>query len=141
MEFTQLRDTLISNFRVLDTCCTTGCISTANTPSRISALRQVTAKNGVHFVTAGYKHLTSAYVTALKLYSPTRQALQNRTVTSGEVSGVVWVQLVLFRLNILRPRSMAWPVSSSGATLCRGGSTPSDATSSSSYVSFLFIES
>jgi hypothetical protein len=72
MEFTQQRATFIrhlvarglKNFRVLDTCCTTGCIRTAITPTRTSALRQVTAKDGVHFVTSGYRHITSAYVRA-----------------------------------------------------------------------------
>jgi hypothetical protein len=73
-DFTQLRHTLIrrlvahglKNFKVLDTCCITGCVSTATTTSRLSELRQVTAKDWVHFVTAGYKHLAAAYISALK---------------------------------------------------------------------------
>jgi hypothetical protein len=95
MQFIQLRTTLIrhqvarglKNFRVLDTCCTTRCISMANTSTRTSALRQVTAKDGVHFVTSGYKHLTLAYVGALRIMLATCKLRQNRSVTSGEVSG------------------------------------------------------
>jgi hypothetical protein len=56
--FLQLRNSLIKilvtaglkNFKVLDTCCTTTCATTANTKTRITDLKTVTAKDGVHYV-------------------------------------------------------------------------------------------
>jgi hypothetical protein len=63
--FLQLRHSLIrqlvsrglTNFKVLDTCCTTTCIGTATLTHRLSELRKVTAKDGVHFVTQGYANM------------------------------------------------------------------------------------
>jgi hypothetical protein len=59
--FLQLRNGLIKtlvsagvkNFKVLDTCCTTNCATTANSKTRLSELKTVTAKDGVHYVAAG----------------------------------------------------------------------------------------
>jgi hypothetical protein len=69
--FIQLRNLLIrslvqkglKNFKVLDTCCVTTCKTTANLKDRVTELRKVTAKDGVHFVAAGYGNL-AARVTA-----------------------------------------------------------------------------
>ncbi len=44
----------LSNCRVLDTCCVTDCIPTANADTRIESLKAVTAKDGVHFLGTGY---------------------------------------------------------------------------------------
>jgi hypothetical protein len=63
--FLQLRHSLIrqlvsrglTNFKVLDTSCTTTCIGTATLTHRLSELRQVTAKDGVHFVAQGYANM------------------------------------------------------------------------------------
>ncbi len=41
---------VISNCRVLDTCCVTDCNPTANLKTRIDALRAVTAKDSIHFL-------------------------------------------------------------------------------------------
>ncbi len=59
--YTNLRNTLIRhlvasglrNFKVLASCCMTDCISTANTATRLDALRTATAQDGIHF-TAGW---------------------------------------------------------------------------------------
>jgi hypothetical protein len=53
----QLVSAGLSNFRVMDVCCTTTCSATACTDGRLKGLKSVTAKDGVHFVDAGYKNL------------------------------------------------------------------------------------
>ncbi len=45
------------NFKVLDTCCATGCPATSNTSTRIAELKNVTAGDGVHFSKAGYSNI------------------------------------------------------------------------------------
>jgi hypothetical protein len=63
--FIQLRSSLIkllvshgiSNFKVMDACCPTNCSLTASVCERIVELKKVTAKDGVHFIDAGYKKL------------------------------------------------------------------------------------
>jgi hypothetical protein len=59
---------------VLDTCCTTNCAKTANTKTRLTDLKMVTAKDGVHYVAAGYRNLAIRSVSCLKtsLVSPPR---------------------------------------------------------------------
>jgi hypothetical protein len=47
----------IANCRILDTCCVTDCIPTADTNTRLKALRTVTARDGIHFLEAGYDWL------------------------------------------------------------------------------------
>jgi hypothetical protein len=49
----------LTNFKVLDTCCTTNCTSTATITHRLEQLKQVTAKDGVHFIAQGYANLAS----------------------------------------------------------------------------------
>ncbi len=80
--FLQLRNSLIKilvsadvkNFKVLDTCCTTSCATTANTKTRIADLKLVTAKDGVHYVAAGHRNLAVRSISCLKtlLVSPPR---------------------------------------------------------------------
>jgi hypothetical protein len=65
--FLQLRHSLIrqlvsrglTNFKVLDTCCTITCINTATITHRLAELRQVTAKDGVHFIAQGYTNMAN----------------------------------------------------------------------------------
>jgi hypothetical protein len=81
--FLQLRNSLIKtlvtaglkNFKVLDTCCTTTGATTANTKTRLADLRSVTAKDGVHYVAAGYRNLATRSLSCLKtmLASPPRE--------------------------------------------------------------------
>jgi hypothetical protein len=47
----------IQNCRVLETCCVTDCIGTADINTRIEALKQVTAKDSIHFLATGYDNL------------------------------------------------------------------------------------
>jgi hypothetical protein len=62
--FWQLRNDLIKqlvtqeikNFKFMDFRCTTARKPTANNLERLAELRKVTAKDGVHFVDAGYKN-------------------------------------------------------------------------------------
>jgi hypothetical protein len=49
----------VTNFKVLDACCTTTCATTANTKTRLTDLRGVTASDGVHFVAEGYQNLAA----------------------------------------------------------------------------------
>ncbi len=64
-DFIQLRHILIKeliansvkNFKVLDTCSVTALNCTANTSTRIAALADVTAQDGVHFTSDGYFNL------------------------------------------------------------------------------------
>ncbi len=63
--FIQLRTSLIkqlvsqglTNFKVMDSCCPTNCSLTANISERIVEMRKITAKDGVHFVDAGYRKI------------------------------------------------------------------------------------
>jgi hypothetical protein len=71
--FIQLRNLLIrtlvqkglKNFKVLDTCCVTSCKTTANIAERLSEMKKVTAKDGIHFVTAGYCNLAARATASL----------------------------------------------------------------------------
>jgi hypothetical protein len=73
-DFLQLRNNLIrqlvakglSNFKFLDTCCTTTCTSPANTATRLAELRKGTAKDGVHFIAKGYVNMANRASACLK---------------------------------------------------------------------------
>jgi hypothetical protein len=56
----------VKNFRVVDSCCMTHCTPTSNTATRISELRTVTSKDGIHFVETGYKILAASCVSSLR---------------------------------------------------------------------------
>jgi hypothetical protein len=45
------------NCRVLDTCCVASCTPTADLQTRVSALKEVTAKDHIHFTAEGYANL------------------------------------------------------------------------------------
>jgi hypothetical protein len=53
------------NFKVLDTCCATGCPATSNTSTRIAELKNVTASDGVHFSKVGYSNIVKRCSTCL----------------------------------------------------------------------------
>jgi hypothetical protein len=71
--FTEIRNFLIrhlvsaglTNFRVMDICCTTSCSITACADERLKSLRSVTAKDGVHYVDVGYKNLAGRCIDCL----------------------------------------------------------------------------
>jgi hypothetical protein len=54
----------LTNVRVLDTCCVTSCAGTANTESRLCALRDVMAPDGVHYLSDGYANFVSQCASA-----------------------------------------------------------------------------
>jgi hypothetical protein len=54
----------LTNVRVLDTCCVTSCAGTANTESRLNALRDVMAPDGVHYLSEGYANLVAQCASA-----------------------------------------------------------------------------
>jgi hypothetical protein len=66
-DFLRLRNDLIknlvaagvTNFKVLDACCTTAGATTANAKTRITDLMRVTARDGIHFTVEGYQNLAS----------------------------------------------------------------------------------
>ncbi len=69
----------IKNFRVMDSCCTTPCTSTSNTVNRISELKKVTFKDGIHFIEQGYKNLAENCVASLRaLLSTTSERTRGR---------------------------------------------------------------
>jgi hypothetical protein len=47
----------LANCRVLDTCCVASCIPTADLQTRVSALKEVTAKDHIHFTVEGYANV------------------------------------------------------------------------------------
>jgi hypothetical protein len=49
----------VTNFKVLDACCMTAGATTANTKTRVTDLKHVTARDGVHFVAEGYRNLAA----------------------------------------------------------------------------------
>jgi hypothetical protein len=80
-DFIQLRHTLVkelvadgvSNFKVLDTCSATALPCTANTASRIQALAEITARDGVHLKPEGYLNLARSIGTGMdSLAAPKR---------------------------------------------------------------------
>jgi hypothetical protein len=63
--FIRLRNELIkhlvqnglTDFNVMDTCCTTTCTQTASIQDRLEELKKVLSNDGVHYSTIGYKNL------------------------------------------------------------------------------------
>jgi lysophospholipase L1-like esterase len=47
----------LTNFKVMDACCPANCSLTADISERIAEMRKITAKDGVHFIDAGYKKI------------------------------------------------------------------------------------
>ncbi len=50
----------ISRCHVLDSCCVANCPVTANTATRLEALKRVCARDGVHFTSGGYDNLVAS---------------------------------------------------------------------------------
>jgi hypothetical protein len=101
-------------------CCTTTCTSTSNTVTRISELRKVTAKDGIHFIEQGYKNLAENCVSSLRsLLSSTSERARGGVHKSG----------VFFWRGFRSPVGSSLPTptgsssSSSRGYLGRGGAT------------------
>jgi hypothetical protein len=56
----------LTNFKVMDSCCVTDCIPTANLPERLEGLQKVTSKDGIHFSHDGYKNLSSRVLSCIE---------------------------------------------------------------------------
>ncbi len=56
----------LTDFKVLDSCCTTDCKQTANIPERLNSLRETAWQDGVHCSSKGYKHLADRATNCLK---------------------------------------------------------------------------
>jgi hypothetical protein len=70
----------VTNFKVLDACCTTTCATTANTKTRLTDLKNVFAGDGVHFVAAGYQNLAARSLVCIRaLLSAPPRASKNAT--------------------------------------------------------------
>jgi hypothetical protein len=52
----------LSNVRILDTCCESGCAPTDNINVRLEKIREVISSDGVHFSQLSYKNITSACI-------------------------------------------------------------------------------
>jgi hypothetical protein len=55
----------LTDFKVMDTCCTTSCIQTANIQTRLGELAKVTSDDGVHYNAIGRKNLAERTVKCL----------------------------------------------------------------------------
>jgi hypothetical protein len=93
--FTEMRNALIrqlvsaglNNFRVMDVCCTTTCSVTACTDDRLKGLKSVTAKDGVHFVDAGYKNLADRCMDCLSKMLSHESHIPEKT---GKLTSFFW---------------------------------------------------
>jgi hypothetical protein len=63
----QLVQSGLTNFRVLDSCCTTNCVATASISERIAALQKTTWSDGIHYTKEGYHHLAERTLACLKV--------------------------------------------------------------------------
>jgi hypothetical protein len=55
----------VTNFKVMDFCCTTTCSTTANISDRLQGLRGVYTSDGVHLTTVGHKNLAKRTIECL----------------------------------------------------------------------------
>jgi hypothetical protein len=59
----------IKRCQVMDSCCVADCLATANTVSRLEALKKVCAQDGVHFTADGYNNLVNTILRCDSLLS------------------------------------------------------------------------
>jgi hypothetical protein len=55
----------LTNFKVIDTCCMTSCVQTANIQNRLAELKKVLSDDGVHYNTMGRKYLAERTIKCL----------------------------------------------------------------------------
>jgi hypothetical protein len=82
----QLVQSGLTNFRVLDSCCTTSCAATASISERIAALQKTTWSDGIHYTKDGYRHLAERTLACLKVLLDSPKNKTKRGLTSGAVS-------------------------------------------------------
>jgi hypothetical protein len=69
----------LTNFKVMDSCCVTNCIPTANLPERLEGLQKVTSKDGIHFSSEGYKNLSTRVLQCIEgMLGPKRKENSNK---------------------------------------------------------------
>jgi lysophospholipase L1-like esterase len=80
----------VTNFKVLDACCMTAGATTANTKTRITDLKGVTARDGVHFVAEGYQNLAARSQVCIRalLTAPSRPVRPSASFWRGFKSPV-----------------------------------------------------
>jgi hypothetical protein len=72
---------------VLDSCCVADCPTTANTLSRLEALKKVCVQDGVHFTAEGYNNLVSSILKSDSLLSDNNKVVKMQNIiTFGEAS-------------------------------------------------------
>jgi hypothetical protein len=145
--FTEMRNSLIrqlvssglTNFRVRDICCTTECPVTACTEERIKRLRLVTAKDGVHFVDAGYKNLARRCVDCLsKMLKKECEASGAEPGKSGIPTSFFWRGFRSLRGSSRPKKSQGWTPgirgsSNSARGVARGRAAPARGRAKSSH--------
>jgi hypothetical protein len=62
----QLVEMEVRNFKAVDSCCTTACTPTANATARVTELRKVTEKDGIHFTAEGHQNLAGDECSCIK---------------------------------------------------------------------------
>jgi hypothetical protein len=62
----QLVEMEVRNFKDVDSCCTTACTPTANTTARVTELRKVLEKDGIHFTAEGHQNLAGDACSCIK---------------------------------------------------------------------------
>jgi hypothetical protein len=75
----QLVPSGITNFKVLDSCCTTSCEKTAIIPERIVSLKETTNKDGVHFTGTGSGYLATRAISCLKSLLSVRKKVKKKS--------------------------------------------------------------
>jgi hypothetical protein len=115
--FTEMRNNLIrqlvsaglTNFRVMDVCCTTSCSVTACAEERIKGLRSVTAKDGVHYVDNGYKNLAGRCIECLlKMLKKSEQDVSSKPEKKGIPTCFFWRGFRSLRGSSRQKRSYEW---------------------------------
>ncbi len=56
----------LTDFKVMDSCCTTTCAPTSNIPGHLNELRKVAAKDGLHFGITGYTNLAERTISCVR---------------------------------------------------------------------------
>jgi hypothetical protein len=77
----------IANCTVLDTCCVTGCISTADLQTRVREIKKVTAKDNIHFTAEGYANIARHILSAQR---PARSTTHTAPAQQSEAKKHYW---------------------------------------------------
>ncbi len=89
-DFMKLRNDLIRNlvqsgitdFKVMDTCCTTACAPTENIPARLVELKKVAVKDGIHLAEKRRQNLALRTISCLKTMVTVQKKISLKVVSS-----------------------------------------------------------